>query len=173
MECAVQYRFSLFRNRIGTIIIGGLLKFSESKKYEVISLTTDGEFGRFRLVQRTLPPIVEVAQRIGQPLPLQFRSAEREDGDLLTGLCGKAAGVSRRNEDTIIGHHTYVHSASHVFDEQADIAQRMIFTFARGADNCDSPESPLPKIADGFRLVVRLLIGDIMNDGSEPLSVFG
>lgn len=46
----------------------------------------DRKFGACRFVQRTLPPVTEVTERIYQPIGPQSGGVEVEDGDLLSGI---------------------------------------------------------------------------------------
>ena len=51
-------------------------------------------------------------------------------------------------------------SGTEIVDEQADISQCMVFTFARGTDDGDTAFAFRQQEVDGFSLVVGLLVAD-------------
>lgn len=90
-----QDRFSWSQTiAIGMICVSVyLVEVAETKEKPVSnsdkpsSLPPHGrKFGACRFVQRTLPPVTEVTERIYQPIGPQSGGVEVEDGDLLSGI---------------------------------------------------------------------------------------
>ena len=116
--------------------------------------------------------LVKSLRGIGQSFAMQTVCSEVDDGYLLSGMVWEGAGTPAGDEDAVIGIGTYIGSGTEIVDEQADISQCMVFTFARGTDDGDAAFTLRQQEIDGFGLVVGFLVADAVQDMSELPAVF-
>lgn len=73
-----------------------------------------------------------------------------------------------RGETAVVRLHRHVKPLTHVVDKERDVAERMVFTLARCAEDVDAAEALPSSVTHRFGEVVRLLFG-IVDDGTPAL----
>lgn len=124
----------------------------------------DGEVGGGGLVECTLPPAVEVADGVAQAVGFQTGGSEVEYRYLCAGgaVEGAIAGYGYKYAEVGVG--PRFDAELEVVDEQAEVAQCMIFTQSGGGKDGDAPDAFRCEISYGFGLIVGLLIREVADD---------
>ena len=128
--------------------------------HQVTTLCLNAETVAGHFVQRSLPPAMEVIQRIPQSFAPQLHCIHIEYRHLLTGKPCELLRISGGHKRPVIGQHRHLQSHPLVFHEQADVSQGMVFPLACSPHE-DNPSDALgSQKGNGFRLVVGLLFRD-------------
>lgn len=90
--------------------------------------------------------------------------AEAEDGDLTAGLGLEVVGAGCGDEDAVIGIDAGLNVEAMVFDQEADVAQSVIFALSGRAEDGDRADAFSRQVLDGLGLIVGLLIGVQVED---------
>ena len=97
----------------------------------------DGNLFGCGFVKRTLPPLLEIVDGVGEAFCAEPFGAEIDDGYLLPPCGGECDGIAAGNDVTVVGHHINFQTFAVVVHKETDVSQSVALAQSRSAENGD------------------------------------
>lgn len=142
-----------------------LLFCLKSEVDNVYTVCVNVEVVAFRLVERSLPQLLERIDVPFESAALKLLAGDIEDTDLLSGEGVEGCVAFCHDKPAIVGdHHGLEAEVAVVVHHQRDVGQGVVFPFPGGAEVGDALLAHLHDEAGGLGQVVVILLDDVMED---------